>query len=1509
MSKQIIAKILVVFLFCFVQLSAQDETSFSLVSKESKPSIGLGIGVLNFYGDVNSLGNSSALLNQFGYEVHVARKINNYSDLGFSFLTGTILGNERSPDRNLNFKTNVYSISVYATYNLDYWLYFSKVFNPFFTVGFESFEYNNKADLVDANGNPYYYWNDGTIRDIDQFSSNASQASLMQRDYVYETDLRSANLDGFGKYPQLAIGVPVGLGFNLNVSDRLAFKFSSVFHYTFTDLIDNLSKNGEGIRKGNSMNDFFTFNSFSVHYDLLNAPPNDNPEDFVFPDYFALDMADSDQDGVVDGIDICPFTPEGVEVDEFGCAIDSDQDGVPDYKDKELSEEGVFVGADGITLTDEDFYHWYLRYIDSAAIPIEVLFKMAGSPQKSVEYRILLGEYRGPLPTDLAKKFVDEGDVFAILNQKSQTAYLTKKYNDLKDAEQRRDALLDKNLPQADIVVWEGKRYYTLQEWKAKEEKELRERYKEHFENKEQLEDMFAIKLGDEVPSANRADKSKYFEYEDVVALKGDSNKTDFVIGPFINDVSAKQLLKDVDSKKFPNAEVVKVDKGTAKPVGVTIKDVPKNNNPKGAEEWNKNRKEKPVNPQKVLESRNGNYVIEFEAPNSPEKELLIKSQEEVVKVKTKSGEEKLITKAPQSKEYAHLKVEEYKQKGIVAKVTKVQDGDLIPVKETPKEKAKRLISNLGNGFSIQLEKNDSKTLKTLEDVVDPSEIEKITTADGEEKVIIKPTTKESVVETIAVLEKEGVQAKVVEVANGEILPSNRELPKPSDENVLKSLNNQLIVDFGNVKDPEKIKTIQKTVETVEVKTKDGEVKLVSKKPLSVKDAIQVVEKLSSENIPAEIAKVKNNEVKVVRGNTAEIKAQNNILTDLNESFVIDFGEGDQQKESSIKSKTNSGLPIKTVIDNSGKSIILSDQPKSKEEAIAIVKELKSKSIEATVAKVKDGKLESVVFDTDNSANEVTAVDASPKSSTEKVKTIEPSIEDGQNFESPAILKGKDEKYLVKVGTITESTSKEEAKKLLNAPNSVKIKNSDQSIDVISKNEFNKEEEAHKDKAVFQSKGFDGAKVAYVKDGKLKVLQKEELDGKYSISLGSFKSNVSNDDVNRISSIPDVESMETFNPDVTTYTVGKFDDPEDAEKRIEELTEQGFKPTLVKYEDGKIKNVDFNTVFDIETVKRLKLLSEESDVLKTDEIVFRVQLGAYRNKIPESVFKGVKTLSFPSSGGITKYVTGSFNTYQQAYIHKITMRKLGFEGAFTVAYKDGKQIKVTDLVNNEKYKQVKETVSPVEQKLEKVISEPKTESVKSTPTISYRVQLGAYKGNEMDEKVSEFPNVEMEVYGQYKRYLVGNFNSYTAASNYKKEVKNKGFNGAFVVAYNNGQRVAVPGDNPNVITTSDLNDAKNETSASTQYDKNKVMILIQVGLYRGDIPPDLKEKYRELPNLTKQVTAHGVIRYMTGNFKNLAEAAAYKEELVKKGFEGAFLVAYYDNERIKIQKAIDILKQ
>ena len=63
---------------------------------------------------------------------------------------------------------------------------------------------------------------------------------------------------------------------------------------------------------------------------------------------------DSDNDGVVDGIDMCANTPAGVTVDDVGCPIDSDRDGVADYKDLcPNTPEGVIVDQDGCPIAGE----------------------------------------------------------------------------------------------------------------------------------------------------------------------------------------------------------------------------------------------------------------------------------------------------------------------------------------------------------------------------------------------------------------------------------------------------------------------------------------------------------------------------------------------------------------------------------------------------------------------------------------------------------------------------------------------------------------------------------------------------------------------------------------------------------------------------------------------------------------------------------------------------------------------------------------------------------------------------------------------------------------------------------------------------------------------------------------------------------------------------------------------------------------------------------------------------
>ncbi len=68
-----------------------------------------------------------------------------------------------------------------------------------------------------------------------------------------------------------------------------------------------------------------------------------------------MNKKDADKDGVYDGIDKQPNTPEGCEVDAMGVARDGDFDGVPNCLDKELNTPyGAQVDANGVSLDDDE---------------------------------------------------------------------------------------------------------------------------------------------------------------------------------------------------------------------------------------------------------------------------------------------------------------------------------------------------------------------------------------------------------------------------------------------------------------------------------------------------------------------------------------------------------------------------------------------------------------------------------------------------------------------------------------------------------------------------------------------------------------------------------------------------------------------------------------------------------------------------------------------------------------------------------------------------------------------------------------------------------------------------------------------------------------------------------------------------------------------------------------------------------------------------------------------------
>ena len=394
-----------------------------------KPQLSLGTGMLTFYGDIGS--------NHRGYHPMVSRlattlrlinPLNDFLDLGFYVLFGQISANERTLTRNLNFNSNITTGGVTINYNFNHFLKKGRNVEPYIHVGLESIEFLSKTDLQDANGNTYYYWSDGTIKDMAENDPNADNAVDLVRDYTFESDIREQNFDGFGKYQERTFGIPLELGANFHVGERLKFRVGSSVHFTFTDLIDGVTSESLGNRIGDVRNDKMLYTHIAMCYDF-NIKSKKKPKvDIIDEDsekYYREDVEDADGDLIVDHMDNCPNTQQGVEVDEFGCPLDDDIDGVANsFDDELLSMEGALVDINGVTMTDDDHIENYRRYKDSIGEfsqwdtlhrtwgsdprSLKTLIDTRNLTPKSKELYIVIGsDIQGVSPNELWKKLAN----------------------------------------------------------------------------------------------------------------------------------------------------------------------------------------------------------------------------------------------------------------------------------------------------------------------------------------------------------------------------------------------------------------------------------------------------------------------------------------------------------------------------------------------------------------------------------------------------------------------------------------------------------------------------------------------------------------------------------------------------------------------------------------------------------------------------------------------------------------------------------------------------------------------------------------------------------------------------------------------------------------------------------------------------------------------------------------------------------------------------------------------
>ncbi|MBL4593235.1 MAG: hypothetical protein JKX68_05390 [Flavobacteriales bacterium] len=337
------------------------------------PSIGLHVGALSYLGDVKGVGGANMYTySRPAYGFYLEKKIGSIFGVSVNGMFGKISKSQLDDNVFLNFESNITNIDLNLLLDFDNGKIINEksIFSPFLSFGFGYLAFDPKGDLS-SNGAFYNHWSDGTLRDVSQSTPGADTSSIvLVRDYDYETSLTDSLVD----YSRTSFTIPIRFGLKFKLSKHIDARISAAYIITMTDYLDNVADGG---------NDKMFYTSFGLQYNFAPSSSGDDKyKDFDFAD---LDKEDSDGDGVLDHKDLCQSTPDGVKVDNKGCALDGDEDGVPDYKDKELNTaEGVLVNKDGITLTDE---------------MVELQEKMKDSVE--TEYRVFVAE-------DLSDEEMDE---------------------------------------------------------------------------------------------------------------------------------------------------------------------------------------------------------------------------------------------------------------------------------------------------------------------------------------------------------------------------------------------------------------------------------------------------------------------------------------------------------------------------------------------------------------------------------------------------------------------------------------------------------------------------------------------------------------------------------------------------------------------------------------------------------------------------------------------------------------------------------------------------------------------------------------------------------------------------------------------------------------------------------------------------------------------------------------------------------------------------------------------
>ena len=333
---------------------------------------------------------------------------------------------------------------------------------------------------------------------------------------------------------------------------------------------------------------------------------------------------------------------------------------------------------------------------------------------------------------------------------------------------------------------------------------------------------------------------------------------------------------------------------------------------------------------------------------------------------------------------------------------------------------------------------------------------------------------------------------------------------------------------------------------------------------------------------------------------------------------------------------------------------------------------------------------------------------------------------------------------------------------------------------------------------------------------------------------------------------------------------------------VEDVKLPEVKPEIVPVNPEDILSKDFvpPTIItqEIFLLTDEKVYSQENPIPLNPKIpkglIFKVQVGAFRNPIPQDLFQGFAPISAEKvRDDITRYRVGYFKTYQDANQAKNQIRALSssYRDAFVVAINNGKRIKLSEarfILSNQPVTNT-QTSSPSSKislsNLRTEIAQDKNlapvKTIDQTTGIFYSVQIGAFsKPLSKENALNISPLVVSRVNNLYK-YSTGEFNTLELAARRKAELIDDGIlTDAFIIAYNNGRSIS-------------LQQANSANPDRVVEYENPTIYYIDFGTYGSDIPVDLNGTNLKLRDFNvKSRSRFGGSQFFSKKYNSLTDA-------------------------------------